>query len=100
MISVVKPILKYQDAIIVTKEVLADYRALDNDFHNLTISIKQSGKYDEEMKKEFKALLKKKTDIINKVNVSTVAERFVTRAFEKVNQELPPESFYIPEVIQ
>ncbi|MBF0556913.1 MAG: hypothetical protein HQK96_20555 [Nitrospirae bacterium] len=96
--SIVKPFLNYDDDIKLTKEALDQYMLLDNDFHNLSISIRQTGKYDDESKKTFRTVMDKKTDVIRKFGGNPIPERYITRAFEKVKKELPETSFYIPEV--
>lgn len=98
ILAIIKPILKYPDAIKVTSEMLSDYRALDNSFQKLVISIKQRGQYDDEFKNRFQELLDKKAKIIDKYIVGPIASSYKILATDVVNEELPPESFYIPEV--
>lgn len=98
ILSIIKPILKYQDKIKVTRALLAEYRALDYAYQKLVISIKQRRKYDDELKNKFLVLLDKRARITDEFVAGPIASIQRNRAFDQANEELPPQDFYVPEV--
>ncbi|MBF0556213.1 MAG: hypothetical protein HQK96_16965 [Nitrospirae bacterium] len=98
LLSLMKPYLKYQDEIKTTIELIAEYKALDYAYQKLVISIKQRGKYDDEMKNKFLELIDKAGKIVDDFTAGPIAHKIRNRVFEEVNKELPSEKFYVPEV--
>jgi hypothetical protein len=96
-LAVIKPLVKLSDQVQQKSDVLTNWRLLEDGLQQLTLSISQYRKYDDEMRNSFFTLMKTKTTIIQKEPSESIDERLRRRCFEQVNQELPLDSFFIPK---
>jgi uncharacterized protein YebE (UPF0316 family) len=96
-LSVFKPLVKLPDRIKQRSEILPNWRLLNDEYNKLTISIKERRKYDNEMIDRFHKLLETKTTIVKGEPAEGIDERLRRRCIEKVNRELPPNNFFVPE---
>ena len=99
-LAVVKPLFRLSDQVQKKSDILTSYRLLDDGLRQLTILLKERGKYDNEMRNRFHALMETKSAIIKSEPTESIDEKLRTRCFRQVNQELPAENFFIPEEVQ
>jgi hypothetical protein len=80
--------------------MVSAYRQLDQSFLFLKIMISQAGEYGASQKKEFQDLLIKKAEIVKKYPDCFISKRLSNKCYKRVTEELPFETFYIPEEVQ
>lgn len=96
-LAIIKPLIKLSDQVQHKSEVLTSWRLLDDGLRQLVILIRQSKKYDEEMRNRLIALMETKSNIIKREPLEGINEKIRSKCFDQVNQELPSDSFFIPE---
>ena len=97
ILAVVKPLVKLSDQIQQKSKVLANWRLLDAGLEQLTLSVSQYRKYDDAMRSRFFTLMETKSTIIKEEPAEGIDQTLRKRCQEQVNQELPMDSFFIPE---
>ena len=97
ILAVLKPMLNLSGKIQKFSEILTDFKSLEHDFHKLTILINQQQRYDPEFKEQFYYLLYQKRFINQKTNEGTIRKSKKREFEDQVINELPANSFYIPE---
>ena len=95
ILSITKPLLHLSDKIQEHAEVLTKWRVLDGEYQKLTILISQRRQYDKEIRDQFLRLLDIKTAI--KEPQEEINADLRDRCFKQVQQELPWDSFFVPE---
>jgi hypothetical protein len=95
VLSIAKPLLRLSDKIQEHAEVLTKWRVLDGEYQKLTILISQRRQYDKEMRDQFLRLLDIKTAIKEPQEAINTGLRDI--CFNQVQQELPWDSFFVPE---
>jgi len=97
-ISIIKPFLKLSDRIQKFEETLTGYRTLDNDLQSIVSKIKSEKTYNEKIKLEVeKAFDRKKAISTNEPEIRE-NHKLKTKCEAEVLQELPHNSFFVPEV--
>lgn len=99
ILAVGKPILNLGSKIKKKSEIVTAYRELDQGFLHLKIMINQAREYGTSQIKDLQILLKKKEEIVKKYQ-DIVNDRLKNKCYKRVNEELPIETFYIPEEVQ
>lgn len=97
ILAVGRPILNFTGKIKTTSEILGAYKELDHDFNKLKIRISAHKKYDKSLEEAFEELLEKKGTIIEKSKDESIDEKLRKTCTQRVNRELPDDSFYIPK---
>ena len=96
-LAVVKPLVRLSDQVQRKSDILTSWRLLDDALRQLTILIKENGKYDDEMRNRFHALMETKSAIIKYEPPEKIDEKLRTKCFQQVNHELPFGNFFVPE---
>jgi hypothetical protein len=96
--AVLKPLLKFADQIQQETEILTSWRSLDAGLQKLVLSISQYRRYDDEMRNRFLTLMEAKSSIVTKEPPQAPSGRLITECEKQVNNELPQDSFFVPEV--
>lgn len=97
IVAVLKPLLGLNRRIKAYEEVLAGYRALDHDLYEIKEMVAQKQKFDKELQTDFRKALKRKGVLVNKNPETVQKKNLKTRLVREVNNELPPEQFYVPD---
>ena len=97
VVAVAKPLLGISDKLARLEAILGGYKSLDYDFHYLTIRIKQEQKYDEAMQQDFYDLLRKEGELIKMSKIEADNKKLSNICQQEVLDELPVDSFFIPE---
>ena len=97
IVAVLKPLANLNKKIKKYEEVLAGYRALEHDLHEITILISQEQAYTKELKKEFKKTLKRKGVLVSKNPESKENKKLKISCEQDVLRELPIDHFYEPK---
>ncbi len=95
--AVLKPLIRLSDQIQQKSKVLTSWRLLDHGLQNLTLLVRERRNYDEEMLNRFHTLMDTKSTIIQDEPLECVDEKLRTKCYKKVLQELPVNSFFVPE---
>ncbi len=94
---VIVPILNIANRIKQKSELYSSWCLIDDGFYKLEISIKEKKQYNDEMVKRFHQLLDIESDTKQKEGPEQPSLKMRIKYQELVNQELPAESFFIPE---
>lgn len=97
---VIKPLVRFSDQVQKKSNILMSWRLLDDGLRQFTISLKESGKYDNGIRNRFHALMENKSTIVKNEPTERMDEKLRTKCFHQVNQELPVDIFFIPEEVQ
>lgn len=99
-LAVLKPLLKFADQIQQQAEILTSWRMLDSGLQKLVLSINQYRQYDDEMRNRFFTLMESKSTIVGKEPLQSPSKRLKSECQNQVNNELPADKFFVPEVTQ
>lgn len=97
VIALVKPFLKLTDKIAKLEEIIAGYRALDHDLRCLEIKIHRDGAYTDEHKAALDSALAKKQALVTQSPIFPTDKALRRECEGEVMNQLPAESFYVPE---
>lgn len=97
VVAIIKPLLKLTEKMRKMEESLSGYRALDHDLYRLTLDINREKEFTPEIEQKFKEALARKGMLVCGELEHVEKKRLKRKCEREVMQELPPESFYIPE---
>lgn len=97
IVAVVKPLLHLTKKIKDYEAVVSGYRILEFDLQEIKIGIEQKRKFDSQLQGDFRRAQQREKTLIGKNPESRESSRIRRICQEEVNQELPPDSFYVPE---
>lgn len=97
VLSAIKPILGLTKRIKAFEGILSGYRLLEHEIRTLMISIEQKRKYDSVLQTEFKRIHEREKPLISQNIEAYPVERVRKQCQERVESELPPNIFFIPE---
>jgi hypothetical protein len=95
--AVIKPLLALTKRIKEYEGVLTGYRTLEYDLMELKSLVEQKRRYDQAMQTEFEKAIQREKALVSKNPESQESKRIKRKCEAEVHQELPPESFFIPE---
>ncbi|MBI1910371.1 MAG: hypothetical protein HYS21_00035 [Deltaproteobacteria bacterium] len=96
-LAILKPIIKLTEKIRKKSEKLSGYRLLEHELHKIKILISEYNKYDENLRKLFLKALDFKGELIKKHPEEHIDHKLREKCEKIVNNELPSNSFFIPE---
>lgn len=96
-VSTIKPIAGFSKRIKVYEGVLSGYRLQEHDLKALKHSIEQRQKFDSSHQSDFKRIFDREKPLISQNIESVPDERVRKECQNRVDQELPSSSFFIPE---
>jgi len=97
VVAIIKPLLKLTKKIKQFEEVITRYRALEHDLTVIKILIEEKQSYDKALQEEFQKALEKKGALVAKCPEHKEYKKLKNRCTVEVNQELPPDTFFIPK---
>ena len=95
--AVAKPLLNLAKRIKDYESVLSGYRMLEYDLREIRLMIEQKKKYDQPLQAEFEKAVQREKALIAKNPETRECGRVKRKCEAEVLQQLPPESFFIPE---
>ncbi|WP_300335085.1 hypothetical protein [Accumulibacter sp.] len=95
--AVVKPLLRLPQKIKSLEQTLSGYRALEYDVEQIVNRIKSEGAYSRACRSMLDEAQKKKKSLVCNPAENNQNKKLIERLYSEVNQELPMESFYVPE---
>lgn len=96
VLTVLKPIFKFNERIRKKQEALVGYQTLDHDFNCIAVEVQHHQRYDDELRKEFMKALKRKADLIKKDDGEPIDIKCQQKCEDEVDREMPVDSFYVP----
>ncbi|MGR0482632.1 MAG: hypothetical protein ACTFAL_14850 [Candidatus Electronema sp. V4] len=95
--AVLKPLLRLSQRIKHLEQTLSGYRALEYDVEQIVNLIKSEGTYSKACKSMLDESQKKKKSLVCNPAENNQDKKLIERLYSEVNQELPMESFFVPE---
>lgn len=95
--AVLKPLLGLTKRIKEVESVLSGYRTLEFDLMEIRALIEQKQKYDAVLQAEFKKALQREKALAGTTPETRENQNVKRKCDLEVRQELPPESFFVPE---
>jgi len=89
--------MNYPKKIKEYESVLAGYRMLEYDLMEIKALVEQKGKYDAGLQSEFKKSMQREKTLVGKTPETRECVKVKELCEVEVLQELPKESFFIPE---
>jgi hypothetical protein len=98
--AVLKPLLRLPHKIKNMEQSLSGYRALEYDVEQIVNKIKVERVYSKSSKAMLDDAQKKKKSLVCNPPENNQNKKLIEHLYSEVNQELPMESFFVPEVIE
>jgi len=95
--AVLKPLLALTKGIKEYEGILSGYRILEFDLMEIKSLVEQKQKYDTGLQAEFKKVLQRERTLVGKTPETREDPRIKRLCENEVLQELPQESFFVPE---
>jgi hypothetical protein len=97
VLSIIRPILKFGDRIQAKEKLLTSYCVLDHDLNCIRMEIRHRQKYDNSLHKDFLEAMDRKAELVKADAHSQVKISLRLKCEILVLNELPTDSFYVPE---
>jgi hypothetical protein len=95
--AVLKPLLRLSQRIKNIEQTLSGYRALEYDVEQIVNRIKSEGSYSKACMTMLDEAQKKKKSLVVNPPENKQDKKLIERLYSETNNELPMESFFVPE---
>lgn len=96
LVAMVKPFLKFSEKIEKLKGITTDYIGLEHDLNVLILSIKERGKFEDDLKSIFWLAMEKLGRVKAQQIELKIDKSLQDKCYEEVNKENPMNSFFVP----
>jgi len=95
--ALTKPLLTLPKQIKEFESVLSGYRVLEYDLMEIKVLVEQKQRYDAQLQTEFKKAMQREKTLVGKTPETREKLKIKSLCEAEVLQELPRESFFVPE---
>jgi hypothetical protein len=96
VLAVLKPLLKFSESIRRLQGLIISYENIDHDMETLAGEIRNEGKYDTELRRQFVKLHQKEKELISMDVLEEPSPRLLEGLMARVIEEFPKDRFFIP----